>query len=47
VSFGAVVGGAYRFFRGSQIGIEWENDVNELVGWRIRVLGYARITVTR
>jgi hypothetical protein len=47
LSFGAVVGGAYRFFRASQIGVEWENDINQLVGWRVRVLGYARFTVTR
>jgi hypothetical protein len=47
LSFGAVVGGGYRFFRTSQVGVEWENDVNRLVGWRMRVLGYLRITVTK
>ncbi len=47
LSFGAVVGGAYRFFHGSQLGVEWENDVNALVGWRTRVLGYLRFVVTK
>jgi hypothetical protein len=47
LSFGAVVGGAYRFFHGSQLGVEWENDINELVGWRTRVLGYLRFMVTK
>jgi hypothetical protein len=46
-SFGAVVSGAYRFFRGSQLGVEWENDINELVGWRTRVLAYLRFMVTK
>ena len=47
VSFGAVLGAGYRFFHGSQMGVEWENDVNALVGWRMRVLGYLRLTVTK
>ncbi len=46
-SFGAVIGGGYRFFHKSQVGIEWENDINQLVGWRMRVLGYLRITVAK
>jgi hypothetical protein len=46
-SFGAVLGGAYRFFHGSQVGVEWENDINQLVGWRMRVLAYLRMTVAK
>jgi hypothetical protein len=46
-SYGAVLGGAYRFFHGSQIGVEWENDINGIVGWRTRVLGYLRFVVTK
>lgn len=46
-SFGAVIGGAYRFFHNSQVGIEWENDMSELVGWRVRVLAYMRLAVTQ
>jgi hypothetical protein len=47
VSYGVMVGGGYRFFRNSQIGVEWENDFNQLVGWRIRVLSYLRLAVTK
>ena len=47
LSFGAVLGGGYRIFHGSQVGVEWENDINQLVGWRMRVLGYLRLTVTK
>jgi len=47
LSFGAVLGGAYRFFPRSQVGVEWENDINQLVGWRIRVLAYLRLAVTK
>jgi len=47
LSFGAVLGGGYRFFHGSQMGVEWENDINALVGWRMRVLAYLRLAVTR
>jgi len=46
-SYGAVIGGAYRFFHGSQVGVEWENDINGIVGWRTRVLGYLRFVVTK
>lgn len=46
-SFGAVLGGAYRFYRNSQFGIEWENDINGLVGWRTRVISYLRLAVTK
>jgi hypothetical protein len=46
-SFGAVIGGGYRFFHDSQVGVEWENDVNQLVGWRVRVLTYLRIAVAK
>ncbi len=46
-SFGAVVGGAYRFYRNSQFGVEWENDINGLVGWRTRVISYLRLAVTK
>ena len=46
-SYGAMVGAAYRFFHGSQMGVEWENDINGIVGWRTRVLGYLRFVVTK
>jgi len=46
-SFGAMIGGGYRFFHNSQVGVEWENDMNQLVGWRVRVLSYLRIAVTK
>ncbi len=46
-SYGAVLGGGYRFFHGSQLGVEWENDINGIVGWRTRVLAYLRLTVTK
>ncbi|HEX4474024.1 MAG TPA: hypothetical protein VH142_03035, partial [Polyangiaceae bacterium] len=46
-SYGVVLGGAYRFFHGSQAGLEWENDINGIVGWRTRVLAYLRFTVTK
>ncbi|HEY1954682.1 MAG TPA: hypothetical protein VGH28_03705 [Polyangiaceae bacterium] len=47
LSFGAVAGAGYRFFHGSQMGVEWENDINALVGWRMRVLAYLRLAVTK
>jgi hypothetical protein len=47
LSFGAVLGGAYRFFHDSRLGVEWENDLNHLVGWRMRVLAYLRFSVTK
>lgn len=47
VSFGAVLGGGYRFFNGSQVGVEWENDASGLFGWRMRLLAYLRLTVTK
>jgi len=27
--------------------VEWENDINGIVGWRTRVLGYLRFVVTK
>jgi len=47
VAFGAMLGGGYRFFNGSQVGVEWENDASGLFGWRMRLLAYLRLTVTK
>ncbi len=46
-SLGYVLGAGYRFFHNSQVGIEWENDINALVGLRIRLLAYLSLAVTR
>ena len=46
-SFGYVLGAGYRFFHGSQVGIQWENEVNPLVGLRIRLITYLSLAVTK
>jgi hypothetical protein len=46
-SIGTVLGIAYRFFHGSEIGSEIEGDANRLVGARFRWLAYLSLVVAR
>ena len=45
LSFGSMVGVGYRFFHGSQAGVELDSDVNRLVGIRFRWLAYLSLAV--
>lgn len=47
VSVGTVLGAAYRFFHGSQVGTEIEADVNRLVGVRFRWITYLSLVVAK
>ena len=46
-SFGYVLGAGYRFLHGSQAGLEWENEINALVGLRVRLVAYLSLAVTK
>ena len=45
LSFGSMVGVGFRFFHGSQAGVELDSDVNRLVGIRFRWLAYLSLAV--
>ena len=45
LSFGSMIGVGFRFFHGSQAGVEMDTDVNRLVGIRFRWLAYLSLAV--
>jgi hypothetical protein len=46
-SFGYVIGGAFRPSPVVDAMIEWEHDMNRLVGQRFRILALVNLTVTK
>ena len=46
-SFGYVLGGAFRPSSVAQAMLEWEHDMNPLVGQRFRILALLNITVNK
>jgi hypothetical protein len=46
-SFGYVLGGGVSPGPGTRLGVEWEHDINRLVGQRFRVLGTISVATSR
>ncbi|HKQ71526.1 MAG TPA: hypothetical protein VJT73_19410, partial [Polyangiaceae bacterium] len=46
-SFGYVIGGGFRPSPVAQALIEWEHDMNRIVGQRFRILAVLNLTVTK
>jgi len=46
-SFGYVLGGGVSPFERTRLGLEWEHDMNRLVGQRYRVLATLDLTILK
>jgi len=46
-SFGYVIGGGFRPYDSTRLLLEWEHDMNRIVGQRYRILALLNLTVTR